>query len=248
MKVACITAVAPIRTEPSHRAEMSSQLLFAETADVLEELKDFTKIRCSYDGYEGYVQTSQLTEITNEFAALQPASYSVVHHSTLLFNNCPLILSLASPLYSESYSLGKFPVIAKTAGKMYECNEENIERFSSLYLNTPYLWGGRSSFGIDCSGFCQQVFKVLRIKLESDAYQQATQGDVVDFLQQSKCGDLAFFDNEEGRITHVGIMLNNAEIIHASGRVRVDDIDGQGIINRDNGQRTHKLRIIKRLC
>jgi cell wall-associated NlpC family hydrolase len=114
------------------------------------------------------------------------------------------------------------------------------------FLNTAYLWGGVSVFGIDCSGFTQNVFRLFGIPLLRDAYLQATQGHVVDFLQQSKLGDLAFFDNEEGRITHVGILLNEQEIIHSSGKVRIDQIDNQGITNVDTGLRTHKLRIIKR--
>lgn len=102
-------------------------------------------------------------------------------------------------------------------------------------------------FGVDCSGFCQMVYRFCNVHLLRDAYQQATQGEVVGFLQEARCGDLAFFDNEEGRITHVGILLNDNEIIHSSVKVRIDSIDNMGIINRDTRQRTHKLRIIKRM-
>ena len=125
-------------------------------------------------------------------------------------------------------------------------NEETIRSLTTKYLNTSYLWGGRTIYGIDCSGFTQQIFKFLNIKLPRDAYQQASLGEIVGFLQEATCGDLAFFDNAEGKITHVGIMLDGATIIHASGKVRVDDIDNYGIINRDTGERTHQLRIIKR--
>ena len=113
-------------------------------------------------------------------------------------------------------------------------------------LHTAYVWGGRSAFGIDCSGFTQLVFKSFGIVLFRDAYQQATQGEVVGFLQEAKTGDLAFFDNAEGRITHVGMLINEHEIIHASGKVRIDRIDSQGIVNVDTNERTHQLRIIKR--
>ena len=115
-----------------------------------------------------------------------------------------------------------------------------------FFQNAPYLWGGRTLFGIDCSGFSQIVFKLNGIKLNRDAWQQAEQGAVVDFLPEAKSGDLAFFDNAEGRIIHVGIMLGTNKIIHASGKVRVDTIDNQGIYNAEMGRYTHKLRIIKR--
>jgi len=114
-------------------------------------------------------------------------------------------------------------------------------------MNTPYLWGGRSLYGIDCSGFTQQVFGYFNVQLQRDAYQQAEMGTDIGFLAESQCGDLAYFDNKEGKITHVGILLNENTIIHASGRVRIDYIDQAGILNRQTGERTHQLRIVKRL-
>ena len=129
----------------------------------------------------------------------------------------------------------------------------NINEFRSsvtdaamFFMNAPYLWGGRSVFGIDCSGFTQMVFRQFGIRLKRDAWQQAEQGELLGFIQEARAGDLAFFDNEEGRITHVGIMLNNNRIIHASGKVRIDTIDTQGIFNKDLNKYTHKLRIVKR--
>jgi cell wall-associated NlpC family hydrolase len=121
-----------------------------------------------------------------------------------------------------------------------------ISKAAMFYLDAPYLWGGRSVFGIDCSGFTQMVFKQFGIRLKRDAWQQAEQGELLGFLQESRAGDLAFFDNEDGRITHVGIMLNNQQIIHASGKVRIDSIDAQGIYNTELNRYTHKLRILKR--
>lgn len=180
---------------------MVSQLLQNETGEVLETEKQFTKIRCLYDGYEGWVANNQF------IPAEQPTD--------------------------EIPSSGPFGITS-------------IRSLAMQYLDVPYLWGGKSKWGIDCSGFCQQVFKHLGIKLPRDAYQQAETGEVVGFLLEAQTGDLAFFDNEEGKITHVGIMLGPNDIIHASGKVRIDKIDNQGIINSDTNQRTHKLRIIKR--
>ena len=125
-------------------------------------------------------------------------------------------------------------------------SDDSIQTIANKFINTPYLWGGRSVFGIDCSGFVQQVYRFFNKSLPRDAYEQATVGEVVGFLQEVQCGDLAFFDNEEGRIIHVGILFNSDTIIHSAGKVRVDKIDTMGIVNTDTGERTHKLRIIKR--
>ena len=122
-----------------------------------------------------------------------------------------------------------------------------MEETAQFYLNAPYLWGGRTFFGIDCSGFSQLVYKHLGVKIKRDAAQQAEEGRVVDFLQEAVPGDLAFFDNEHGKVTHVGIILDDLDIIHASGRVKVDRIDEQGIFCLDSQKYTHKLRIIRRI-
>jgi cell wall-associated NlpC family hydrolase len=123
-----------------------------------------------------------------------------------------------------------------------------VEQTAKFFQNAPYLWGGRTLFGIDCSGFSQIVYQLLGIQLQRDASQQAEQGQLVDFLTSAIAGDLAFFDNEDGKIIHVGIMLNNHQIIHAAGKVRIDPIDDQGIFNPELGKYTHKLRIIKRFA
>jgi hypothetical protein len=245
-----IVAVCPIRKEPSHRSEMVSQLLFGETVLLLETKKDFVHIRCLYDDYEGWIQSSQLMFIDESSISQTPLGYSYKRNAPALFNNTQMFLSVGTPVlnpelfgahkveYMEEYILeyGEFsfdPYIVKTVTLLYE--------------NVPYLWGGKSSFGIDCSGFTQQVFKVFNLKLMRDAYQQATQGEVIENLQEVACGDLAFFDNEEGKITHVGILLNSTEIIHASGRVRRDKMDVKGIINIETGEITHKLKVIRRI-
>lgn len=199
--VTCSVAVAPLRKEASHRSEMISQLLQNEMAEVVESEKQFTKVRCLYDHYEGWIANNQFVSADN------PSEQMV-----------------------------------GTTG----FTETNIGSVAKGYLDVPYLWGGKSKCGIDCSGFSQQVFKEFGIQLPRDSHQQAELGEVVGFLLEAQTGDLAFFDNEEGRITHVGIMLSHDEIIHASGKVRIDKIDHQGIINAETGLRTHKLRIIKR--
>jgi cell wall-associated NlpC family hydrolase len=121
-----------------------------------------------------------------------------------------------------------------------------LEKLAFVFLNTPYLWGGKSVFGADCSGFTQTVFRFVDIPLLRDAWQQATMGEEVNSLKTVRRGDLAFFDNADGKITHVGIILNNKKIIHASGKVRVDKLMEEGIINGDTKQLTHRLKLIRR--
>lgn len=250
MFVICTVAVCPLRSDPSHRGEMVSQLLFGEAAEVLDVTKDFTKLRCLYDDYIGWAQTSQMAEADKTVAHRKPSSYTFRRNTTVRINGTEMYVPVGTPVF-EDMNLRQFSI-------QYTCEEtilfepsfykeEVVKMVALLYENVPYLWGGKSSFGIDCSGYVQQVCRLFGKPLPRDAYQQVEGGEVVHFLQEAQCGDLAFFDNEEGRIVHVGILFSASEIIHASGKVRVDDIDSFGIVNRDTGVRTHKLRVIKRM-
>lgn len=133
---------------------------------------------------------------------------------------------------------------AKVEGSL---NKSNIVNTALLYLNTPYLWGGKTPFGIDCSGFTQMVYKLNGFNILRDASQQASQGEVLSFIEESSPGDLAFFDNNEGEITHVGIIMEDHRIIHAHGKVRIDLLDQSGIYNLDTKTHSHKLRVIKKI-
>lgn len=87
----------------------------------------------------------------------------------------------------------------------------------------------------------------LYAPLYRDASQQAREGEPLSFIEESEVGDLAFFDNDEGNITHVGIIMDNNYIIHASGKVRIDRLDHLGIYNPETNKHTHKLRVIKKI-
>mgnify|MGYP001812336606 CR=1 FL=1 len=125
--------------------------------------------------------------------------------------------------------------------------KSNLITTALQYLNAPFQWGGKTPFGIDCSGLSQMVYKINGYSLPRDAEEQAAQGDVLSFVEESEPGDLAFFDNNEGVITHVGIIMKNNYIIHAHGKVRIDRIDQTGIFNSELGAYTHKLRVIKKI-
>lgn len=245
----CIVPVAPLRTLHDHRTEMSSQVLFGEQVKIISETADgWAQVECCNDGYIGccrlnqFLLISEMIEKTNEYTAdwVQP----VYVNDQLLMVPLGADLSLLrskSVRFKVNYD-GKI----LSAGRE-KFNEENITGLSKPYLNSAYLWGGRSVFGIDCSGFAQAVFKMMNIALPRDANQQVNEGEGIGFLQEAKCGDLAFFDDAEGNIIHVGILLSEQEIIHASGNVRIDRIDSEGIINGTTGKRTHRLRVIKRM-
>jgi cell wall-associated NlpC family hydrolase len=200
-----------------------------------------------FDGYEGWCQRVQLAQVDNPLTTTKFVAEPI---TTISINNLPCRVSFATPVFDGVVAYNNFIInyqaIATINATEFAFTPENITSLSSIFLNTPYLWGGRTVFGIDCSGFAQQVYKLFNKGLSRDAHQQAEQGEALGFLEEAVCGDLAFFDNEQGFITHVGIMLNNYQIIHASGRVRIDAIDTAGIISSDTGLRTHKLRVVKR--
>lgn len=246
-----VVAVSPMRKEAAHRSEMVSQLLFGELATVLEVSGDFVRVHTVYDDYEGWCQQSQLVFL-DESPAMHESRLSKGWSSVVKVNGEDMMIGAGTPLdlfSGNELTLPGFHFEYHAASWQpgnVKFEEAQISGIAQQYLNTTYLWGGRTIFGIDCSGFAQQVFRHFSIRLPRDAYQQAAIGETIGFLQEARCGDLAFFDNSEGRITHVGIMLSADTIIHASGKVRIDPIDNMGIVHAQSGKRTHQLRIIKR--
>lgn len=246
----CNLAIAPLRAEAAHRSEMISQLLFGETFEILEHTDDWIRVLTTLDSYEGWLNKLQYTVITaEEHSALFPAtaktSRAVLTAARKQTDNSVLYLPFGSTLPYYNGADARIGDIGYSVDAMDDLNDLTEVAYS--FLNAPYLWGGRTHFGIDCSGYAQAVMRTQGIILKRDAHLQASQGAVVDFLQNAKLGDLAFFDNAEGRIIHVGIMLDDQNIIHASGRVKIDKIDDQGIYSAEQKKYTHKLRIIKRL-
>jgi cell wall-associated NlpC family hydrolase len=249
----CVVPVAPIRAEAAHRSEQTSQLLFGEICELLEHANDFFRVRVVYDDYEGWCQPNQLTELIETSDVPQVDSLAGDWSNTISINNQTMQVPFGSSLAFLKHgkgTVGKYEVLFEGTAfnpKDNVADDVSFKSYAYKFLNTAYLWGGRSVFGVDCSGFTQMVFKCFGVPLLRDAYQQATQGEAVGFLQEVRCGDLAFFDNEAGRITHVGILLDGDAIIHSSGKVRIDTIDNLGVVNRDTGKRTHNLRLIKRV-
>lgn len=243
---ACNLSLVPLRAEPSHRSEMVSQILFGELFEIIEEDIDFVKVRMIDVDYEGWIQKGQFVESENDMK-YRPNVVGM-GGAKAVSESDKVDLIPGTALTSDKLLLGKNNYIIK--GDLRKASlsdfEDEFSKLVNFYINSPYLWGGRSQFGIDCSGFSQACFKHFGITLPRDAWQQAEKGEIVDFLTEIKKGDLAFFDNEEGRITHVGIMIDSETIIHASGRVRIDKMDNEGIFNAELNKYTHRLRIVKR--
>ena len=241
----CCVPVSPMRAGPSHRSEMVSQLLFGECCQLLEQGEDhWVRVKCLYDGYEGWCQGSQVTAISEEQYPAPANLLAAEWVNRVEYNGQPMMVPLGSCLFPGE---NRICYTGRTWNiELADKNGEAISKLAYQFLNTPYLWGGKTVFGADCSGFTQTVFKFFGIPLLRDAWQQVMQGEAVGLLEEAHAGDLAFFDNAEGKITHVGILLNTAEIIHASGRVRIDKIDKLGILDAEDLQRTHQLKMIKR--
>lgn len=248
-------SVINVRIEPSHRSETVTQLLFGETMEILESQNDWIRIRCAYDGYEGWMlQSQQMPLSLAEFQELNRIKSHLCFDLVQIMVNQNSIYSivLGSNLpwfWGNTCRIGNNNYVFDGNAKLpdHSSGSQVIVENAFMYLNTPYLWGGRSPFGIDCSGFTQMVFKLSGLKLKRDAWMQSEQGDNINLLDEARPGDLAFFDNEEGRITHVGILTAKNKIIHASGKVRLDNIDHQGIYNNDTRKYTHSLRLIRRV-
>lgn len=252
-------SIVPVRTDPSEISEMCTQILFGEHYSITDENKKWCRVKLDFDGYEGWIDQKMVNEIsektymqsvqqqlavtTNPFNIVQPAkgygNFLVVAGSSLPYyksNNNTFRIG------SETYAIQGDKILPVRK------NIRNVLIENALkYFNSPYLWGGRSPFGVDCSGLSQILYKMIGLQIPRDAGQQALIGENITFVEEALPGDLAFFDNEDGKIVHVGIIWEKNKIIHASGKVRIDNIDHFGIFNIDSGRYSHQMRLMRRI-
>ena len=241
----CNLSIVPVRIVDSDKSEMINQLIYGDIIEILEEKEKWVKIKSVFDDYIGWIDKKQYFKIDDNITIkLNKPVYSIDLVEFIENNNNELVtIPIGSDISNISLMNHKFD--GKTiSGKN---NRNYIVSTALSFLNSPYLWGGKTPFGIDCSGFTQMVYKINGYKLSRDAKDQANQGETLSFIEESEAGDLAFFNNDQGDIIHVGIILQNNHIIHASGKVRIDRIDHSGIYNNDLNKHTHSLRYIKKI-
>lgn len=234
---------------------MVTQLLFGEHFEVLHTEKSWCLIKTDYEGYECYIDKKQFLSVSSQFykklGSAQTYSGDVLQIISNPKENTvfPLVLGSVLPFFKDGECFldkEKYIYEGQIINNL-KADKSKLVETAFLYLNSPYLWGGRTPLGIDCSGFTQMVYKLNGLVLPRDAYQQAEKGSILSFIEEAEPGDLAFFDNEEGKIIHTGIILEEQKIIHASGKVRIDNIDHHGIFNTDTKTYSHRLRLLKRI-
>lgn len=250
--------VAAGKAEASHKSELVTQLLFGETFKILEVNNEWYKVENTADGYVCWILRGEFIELTeDEFAqhaahklylTFDPVSRLKLNGHESLYVPCSSILPNFDPetnhgtIGDKQYSFDGNIVPFKQ-----KPSAEKVLIKANKMLNAPYLWGGKTIMGIDCSGLVQSVFKACGLQLPRDAKDQSLLGHEVKNIADAHAADLAFFANAEGKITHVGIVMGNSKIIHASSRVKVNAIDEKGILDDELGGYSHTLTLIKRV-
>jgi gamma-D-glutamyl-L-lysine dipeptidyl-peptidase len=247
----CENVFVPLRSGPSHKTEMLSQILFGEKYSILEKSGNWMKIETLFDHYTGWIDMDHLQHSLSEGISCG----HVLNRALVCYKNdkTKLVLEAGCEVFNPDFEDKTFTIekniysTGKEFSNRYISSSDSITDIAIRFINSPYIWGGRIPSGVDCSGFTQLVYKIHGIAIPRDSILQAEVGINIDFIDDSQPGDLVFFDNERGRISHVGMIFSRGLVIHSSGRVRIDSIDHQGIFKIEKGGYSHHLRTIKRI-
>ena len=247
----CENVFVPLRSGPSHKTEMLSQVLFGEKYTLTDKAGTWMKIETEFDKYMGWIDMVHL----QQSPVIGSSCGHVLNRSLLCYKNdkTKIVLEAGCEIFNPDFEDKVFSVGNNqyTTGNDFNNNyistNDSYADTALKFINSPYIWGGRIPSGIDCSGLTQLVYKIQGISIPRESWQQAEAGKNIDFIDQAEPGDLVFFDNDRGRISHGGMILSRGLVIHASGRVRIDTIDHQGIFKQEIGGYSHKLRCIRRI-
>lgn len=256
----CGLSAVPVRAEPTDRAELVTELLFGECYSVLLTQGNWLRIEAAADNYLGWIDYKQHRPVSDAYfkawlAQDHPRVLDVVQVVSTATARQPITLGCRLPFFDGmTLKLGDDNALfyngpATNPGQASQPERQLalLRKMGQYFLSAPYVWGGKNIFGLDCSGLMQTLFGLVGVPLPRDARQQIGLGEPVDFVTQARPGDLAFFDNADGAIVHVGVVMDDGLILHAHGEVRLDPLDHHGIFNRDRQKYSHKLRLIKRL-
>jgi gamma-D-glutamyl-L-lysine dipeptidyl-peptidase len=247
----CENVFVPLRAAPSHKSEMLSQVLFGEKYTVSDKAGSWIKVETLFDKYSGWLDTEHIQHTVG----INDKMGSVLNRSLLCHkkDKTKMVLEAGCEIFNPDFEKKTFYVgeneynTIDEFGPGYVSSADSIPDTAMKFINSPYIWGGRIPSGIDCSGLTQLVYKIHGIALPRDSFLQAEEGTYIDFIDSAEAGDLVFFDNDRGKISHAGIIISRGLVIHASGRVRIDPIDHQGIYKHETGSYSHHLRMIKRI-
>ena len=260
MVALALHSIVPVRAEAKESAEQNTQMLFGELCEVLEEQPRWKRIRLENDGQEGWVDAKMVTPMSEKEyrahkKAMKDAARVVFPMAYAMSENNGQTIPLTAGTQLTNYQDGRFEVLG--VGFRIDPNmvsvaplaltQESLLQVVRFFLNVPYLWGGKNALGMDCSGFTQVIMSLFGKALLRNASEQVTQGKAVNELKKTQAGDLVFFDHEDGKISHVGIVIDAERVIHCSGRVKVEKLDEKGIFNAETGEYSHHLVQIRRI-